>query len=136
MPPTNFFWLGYATRASLRQSLLEDQSAIRLSETGPTAEFCPGDRVLYYSPSELVGKWVMSEAFTAVGDIGEAAAGGAPLSVRLRLGCETPIWQFVFLLSFMRSHDWRQRIETHGFIRILPEDYRVAANALQVLESW
>jgi hypothetical protein len=139
MPSTNFFWLGYATRASLRRSLDQDYSSPPVTETSKPVELCPGDRVLYYSPSELVGQWVMAEALTAVGEVRETPAGTgapAPLSVELKLGCETPLWQFVSLLSFMRSHDWRQKIEERGFIRIAPEDYRIAAGILQILESW
>jgi hypothetical protein len=119
--------------------MFEDYPGAQLSKTSHSAELCPGDRVLYYSPSEVIGQWTMAEAFTAVGEIcgTPAGTGGGPhLSVRLRLGCETPLWQFLSLLSFMRSHDWRQRVAEQGLIRILPEDYRIASDALQVLETW
>lgn len=140
--PTSYFWLGMVSRTALRNRIGKEFRDLDRGKIANLTDLCPGDGILYFSPAERQEHVILAEAFTAFGDVldspskrkaGSVNGGTGDRLLRLTSTTEVPMRPLFGQLTFARTEDWRLRT-LHGFIRILPEDYRVIAEAMQVPE--
>lgn len=142
MQPISYFWLGMVSRAALRYRIGKEFRELDRGKIANLTDLCAGDRIIYFSPAERLEHVIMAEAFTAYGEVSDSApqqkakpasGGTGDRSLRLTSTTEVPMRPLFGQLTFARTEDWRLRT-LHGFIRILPEDYRVIAEAMQIPE--
>lgn len=136
------YWVGVASRDHVLAAVRGGFCQLNHGEEAPLKRIQAGDRLLYYSPRESmrVGKPV--QAFTAIGEILDGAirqdsvkAGFRPFrrDVRYYDAREAMIKPLLKHLSFAQGMASWGQVMRRGTFRIEPGDYRVIAQAMQVV---
>lgn len=111
-------------------------------KSGPLRRIDPGDRVVYYSPTETFGGRDRLQAFTAIGRIVPAAPyrfdmGGGFVPFRRDVAWwparETPIRPLLPRLAFAADGNWGYRLR-FGLFEIGEGDMDVIAEAMMAAE--
>jgi hypothetical protein len=135
-------WIGVASAEHVRIGRAHGFMQVSHGKAAPLRRISPGDRIAYYSPSEVFGGKDRLQAFTAVGVVKR----GEPYQVDMGKGfrpfrrdvlwtdvVETPIRPLLDRLSFARDNaNWGYQLR-FGLFEITEEDMRVIWQAASVM---
>jgi EVE domain len=135
-------WIAVASAEHARIGRASGFMQVSHGKAAPLRRISPGDRIAYYSPSEILGGKDRLQAFTAVGVVKR----GEPYQVDMGKGfhpfrrdvlwsevVETPIRPLLNRLSFARDNaNWGYQLR-FGLFEITEEDMRLIWQATAVM---
>jgi hypothetical protein len=133
-------WIAVASAEHVRIGRAQGFMQVCHGKAAPLRRLAPGDRVVYYSPTETFGDKDRLQAFTAIGLV----APGSPYQAEMRGGVcvfrrdvrwseaiETSIRPLLGSLSFARDNrSWGYQLR-FGLFQIEDEDMRIIAAAMR-----
>jgi hypothetical protein len=132
-------WIAVASAEHVRRGLQEGFMQVCHGKEGPLKRIKPGDWVIYYSPSEIMGGRDRLQAFTAIGQVQEDDTyrfdmGGGFVPWRRNIdwfdATEAEIRPLLEMLSFTRERqNWGYQFR-FGVLAINSEDFDVIAGAM------
>jgi hypothetical protein len=132
-------WIAVASAEHVRIGRSRGFMQVCHGKAAPLRRISPGDRVAYYSPTDIFGGKDRLQAFTAIGVVGpglpyQADMGGSRVFRRDVLwseAIETPARPLLGNLTFARDNkNWGYQLR-FGLFRIEDEDMRIIASAMR-----
>ena len=133
-------WIAVASAEHVRIGRAAGFMQVGHGKLAPLKRIRPGDRVVYYSPTEVLGAADKPQAFTAIGVVApgepyqaDMAKGFKPFrrDVRWRTARAAPIRPLLEQLEFARAApNWGARLR-FGLFAISDDDLRVIAAAMK-----
>jgi EVE domain len=133
-------WIAVASAQHVRIGRAQGFMQVNHGKAAPLRRLSPGDRVAYYSPTEIFGGKDRLQAFTAIGVVApgspyQAEMGGDARAFRRDVlwseAIETPIRPLLGSLSFARDNpNWGYQLR-FGLFAIADEDMRTIASAMR-----
>ncbi|QND52368.1 EVE domain-containing protein [Phyllobacterium sp. 628] len=134
-------WIAVASAEHVRRGLREGFMQVCHSKEGPLKRIKPGDKVIYYSPTEVFGGKDKLQSFTAIGVVEEDDAyrydmGGGFVPWRRNIdwldATEAEIRPLLEALSFTRARqNWGYQFR-FGVLAISAEDFNIIAAAMKI----
>jgi EVE domain len=132
-------WIAVACAEHVRIGRARGFMQVCHGKAAPLRRLSPGDRVVYYSPTEKFGGKDRLQAFTAIGVV----APGAPYQADIGSGVcafrrdvlwseavETPVRPLLGCLSFAQDNrNWGYQLR-FGLFKVEDEDMRIIASAM------
>jgi hypothetical protein len=142
--PTHKNWIAVASAEHVRIGRAGGFMQVSHGKAAPLRRIFPGDRIAYYSPSEIFGGKDRLQAFTAVGVVKR----GEPYQVDMGGGfhpfrrdvlwsevVETPIRPLLGLLAFTRDNaNWGYQLR-FGLFEITEDDMRMIRQSTAVMRE-
>jgi hypothetical protein len=133
-------WIAVASAEHVRIGRARGFMQLCHGKAAPLRRLSPGDRVVYYSPTETFGGKDRLQAFTAIGIVApgapyQAEMGGGVRAFRRDVlwseAIETPVRPLLGCLSFARDNrSWGYQLR-FGLFRIEDEDLQIIASAMR-----
>lgn len=134
-------WLAVASANHVRIGRAQGFAQVNHGKSGPLRRMKAGDRIVYYSPTEIIGDKIPFRQFTAIGTIkpgepyqGVMAGDFKPFrrDVGWFAGAETPIAPLLDHLDFTRDNrNWGYQLR-FGLFQISAHDMGLIATAMGV----
>jgi hypothetical protein len=134
------YWIGVASAEHVRRGRAEGFMQLGHGKEAPLRRLRPGDGIIYYSPTTVLGVKDGLQSFTAIGTVAEGGpyrtemgGGFQPFrrNVRWAEARETPIKPLLGGLQFPAGRaNWGQKLR-FGLFSISEEDFRLIAEAMQ-----
>jgi hypothetical protein len=138
------YWVGVASREHVLAAVRGGFAQLNHGKEAPLRQLRPGDRLLYYSPSEQIRSGKPVQAFTAISEVIDREPYQVFVSDRFRPfrqdvryfdAREASIRPLLPHLSFsQRNSAWGQVLR-RGVFRIQQGDYEMIAAAMQILDQ-
>jgi hypothetical protein len=134
-------WIGVASREHVRAAVAGGFCQLCHGKAAALRRLQSGDRIIYYSPREAMGKGQPVQAFTAIGEVSTDAPQQADqekgfrpfrLGVRYFPAAEAPIRPLLSRLSFTREQSSWGYVFRRGIFRIDSEDLHLIAEAMGI----
>lgn len=132
-------WIAVASAEHVRRGRGEGFMQVSHGKAAPLKRIKPGDRVVYYSPTAILGKKDGLQSFTAIGTVKDREPylfdmgnGFKPYrrDVRWAKGKETPIRPLLEKLEFTAGKpNWGYQLR-FGLFPISAKDFRLIAKAM------
>lgn len=133
------YWIAVASAAHVRRGRAEGFMQVSHGKAAPLKRIKPGDGIVYYSPSTVLGVRDGLKSLVAIGTVspgepyqGDMGAGFEPYrrDVDWAAATETPIAPLLDRLSFSAGKaNWGYQLR-FGLIRISEDDFRIIAEAM------
>lgn len=134
-------WIAVASASHVRIGRAQGFAQVNHGKSGPLRRMQPGDRIAYYSPTEVFGTKVPFRQFTAIGQVkpgepyqGVMADDFTPLrrDVAWDAGQEVPIAPLLDQLDFTRDNrNWGYQLR-FGLFQISAHDVDLISRAMGV----
>jgi hypothetical protein len=133
------YWIAVASAQHVRRGREAGFMQVNHGKAAPLRRIKPGDGVVYYSPTTILGEKDGLQAFTAIGTVregepyqGEMGAGFTPFrrDVEWLKAAEAPIKPLLKRLDFTKGKaNWGYQLR-FGLFEIAEHDFRLIAGAM------
>lgn len=135
------YWVGVASRDHVRAAVRGGFCQLNHGREAPLKRLQAGDKIMYYSPRDMMGAGRPVQAFTAIGEVGDEDIYAVSVSptfqpfrrkVRYAPSVDTRIAPLLPHLSFAGEHTGWGMILRRGVFTITAGDYALIADAMRV----
>jgi hypothetical protein len=136
-------WIAVASAEHVRRGRSEGFMQVNHGKAGPLKRIRPGDRIVYYSPTEQFQSKIPLRAFTAIGVVkdrepyqGDMGGGFQPFrrDVQWLLAVEAPIAPLLERLAFSAGkRNWGYQLR-FGLFEVSEHDLQCIATAMEAAE--